>query len=261
MSDFHDSDDDGLEPTSPSLRPRPCASPCKRMMQHHHPGGPLSLPKKWELLIKGEDDLPDFTVEEIRDGIGVLLRRVSKYEEDAKADRAAFQKLHTEHLNLLYKVQAMDTAWKQSLKDLARLPDAPSYTDIMEVANAEPRRMTQWELWNMHSALTKLSGGGKLAQDISRIMDVQPSDGHVHWNFAQLPARKQWQGFYHIMFHGTKFKKSPTARSKQSQAEIIDAGDIKSTSFEGLSLRSEDDGEVAFCEDDDANDIDAIGVM
>ena len=248
MSDFHDSSDD--EPKSPSLRKGRCASPCKRQT-HAHPGGPLTLDKKWQEIMDGKEDLSEFTHEDMRRGIAVLLRRVCKYEEDARADRARFFHLHTEHLNLKAKVEAMDAAWKTAIKDLAKLPEVPSYADLMSDHAATPRTMTQFEIWNMNHALLKLKDGGKVALEVTKIMDVQPVNGHVRWNFAGLPARTQWQVYYHLMFRGVKKKKVLTARTQQGQAEINAAGPVTSSSFEGLTLRSEEEYSE-FCEQDDS---------
>lgn len=252
MADFHDSDDDdNAEPLSPSLR---AESPSKEM-KHMHPGGTLSLDKKWQLLMDGDEDLPDFTPNEVRNGIAVLLRRMVAYEEDARADRARLIQTHTELLNLKEKVTIMDTSWRDALKHVAVLPEVPTYQELVSSAASEPRAMTQWELWNMNHALTKLKAGGPVADEVTRIMDVKPVNGHVHWNFAGLTPRIQWHVFYHLMFRGTKKKKAMTARTAQAQKEIDEAGPVTSTSFERLSLRADSELDSSFYEEDEDEDL------
>ena len=196
-SDFDSSDDElsaSNNPLSPSLRDD-APSPCKRQT-HAHPGGPLTLDKKWQDLMDGKEDLPEFTKDELLRGVAVLLRRVSKYEEDKRADRTRFTLLHTEHLNLKETVSSMDTAHRKAMKGLAKLPETPSYADIMSEHVATPRTMTQFEIENMHTELRKLKDGGSVAHEVTKIMNVQPIDGCVHWNVAVLPARRQWQVYY-----------------------------------------------------------------
>ena len=232
---------------SPSLHR---AKSPKRML-HSHAGGTLTLDPKWERLMNGDESVTDdISISEMKKAMAVILRRLSKYEEMSEERDRHHMLLNTEHFDLKARVGHMQDSWKRSTKNLAVLPEVPTYDDIMDLHTKEPRGMTTWEVWFFRQRLIKVKDNSAMADKLNHILRTTPGeDGLVHWNLASVSARTQWQAYYAV-FGATINKKVLTARTQAELASIDAAGPTVGSSFSGLSVHSHED-DAGFYEDDD----------